>query len=306
MKATSRGYLFALIAFGTWGILPVYWKQIHSLPLLEILGHRMIWSSLTMIIALAIFRDHSWLNKLRRSPVIILIVLVCALLTAANWSTYLWAVKTGFVAKISLGYFINPLLSVVLGAVFLGERLRRGQIVAVLIAVAGVIYLTVSAGELPWIALMLALTFGFYGLIRKKVDLSGMQFYCLEMSLLLVPALLILFFIGQLSTPAWTGSGWPSVGLLLLGTGVVSAIPLVSFGAASRLIPLSSLGLMQYLAPSTQFLLGVFLYNEPFTAVELIGYAFIWTALLLYTLEGLRHSRKALPIEATSPLATPR
>ena len=290
--SSYRGYLYALIAFGTWGVMPIYWRQLHALSPLEILAHRLIWSAVTMIIGLAILKDGAWLLKVRRSPGILLLVLAASLLTTANWITYLWAVNSGYVAKISLGYFINPLLSVLLGSIFLGERLRGGQKVAVLVAVAGVLYLTLSLGELPWIALSLAFTFGLYGLVRKKIDLSGMQGFCLEMSLLLVPALLILLYSGQQGGGAWTGSSWPRIGLLLIGTGVISAIPLVSFGAAARLIPLSSLGLMQYLAPSTQFLLGVFLYKEPFTTVELVGYSFIWAALLVYSLEGLLFMRR--------------
>ncbi len=301
MNAPLRGYLYALIAFGTWGFLPVYWKQLQHLPALEVLAHRLIWSAVTMIIAVALLRDRAWLLKLRASPVTVLLVLAAALLTAANWITYLWAVNSGHVAKISLGYFINPLFSVLLARLFLGEHLRRGQQVAVAIAAAGVIYLAVSLGQLPWIALSLAGTFGFYGLIRKKIDLSGMQCFCLEMALLLLPALILLFYIGPQGA-AWNSDAWPRISLLLLAAGTVSAIPLVSFGAAARLIPLSSLGLMQYLAPSTQFLLGVFLYKEPFTSVELVGYALIWTALLLYTLEGLRRARAAAP--ASSPAAT--
>ena len=289
--SSYRGYLYALIAFATWGVLPVYWKQLQYLPALEILAHRLVWSAVTMIIAIAVLRDRTWLRKLKSSPLTVLLVFAAALLTAANWITYIWAVNTGYVAKISLGYFINPLLSVLLGRLFLGEHLRRGQKIAVSIAVAGVIYLTVSLGELPWIALSLAGTFGFYGLIRKKIDLSGMQCFCLEMTLLLAPALLLLLYTGQQGPASWTAAGWPRIGLLLLGAGIVSSIPLVSFGAAARLIPLSTLGLMQYLAPSTQFLLGVYLYKEPFTSVELIGYAFIWTALIIYSLEGLRHTR---------------
>lgn len=289
--SSYRGYLYALIAFGTWGFLPVYWKQLQALPMHEILAHRMIWSAVTMFIALALLKDLSWLPALRSSPRTLILVSTAALLTAANWITYLWAVDTGNVARISLGYFINPLFSVLLARLFLGERLRRGQQIAVAIAFAGVIYLTLSLGQLPWIALSLAGTFGFYGLIRKKIDLTGMQFFSLEMILLLVPALLLLFYTAQ---PAhWAAVASPRIGLLLLATGIVSAIPLVSFGAAARLIPLSTIGLMQYLAPSTQFILGVFLYKEPFTSVQLVGYAFIWTALILYSLEGLRHTRNS-------------
>ena len=288
--SSYRGYLYALIAFGTWGFLPVYWKQLQALPMLEILAHRMFWSAVTMIIALALLKDLSWLYALRNSPRTLVLVSAAALLTAANWITYLWAVDTGNVARISLGYFINPLFSVLLARLFLGERLRRAQQIAVAIAFSGVIYLTISLGQLPWIALSLAGTFGFYGLIRKKVDLSGMQFFCLEMTLLLVPALLLLFYTAQPAPASWAAVASPRIGLLLLATGIVSAIPLVSFGAAARLIPLSTIGLMQYLAPSTQFILGVFLYKEPFTTVQLIGYAFIWTALILYSLEGLRHT----------------
>ena len=292
MKISSyRGYLYALLAYGTWGVLPIYWRALQALPVLEILTHRLIWSAVTMLIALVILKDGAWLLKVWRSPRTLLLVLAAALLTAVNWFAYIWAVNTGFVAKISLGYFINPLLSVLLGAIFLGERLRGGQKIAVLVAVAGVVYLTLSRGELPWIALTLAFTFGIYGLIRKQIDLSGMQGFCLEMTMMLGPALLILLYTGQQGNSAWAGGGWTRIALLL-GTGVASAIPLVSFGAAARLIPLSTLGLMQYLAPTMQFLLGVFLYKEPFTTTELVGYAFIWSALLLYSLEGVLHTRK--------------
>ena len=293
MKSASiRGYLYALLAFGTWGFLPIYWKQLQDLPVLEALAHRLIWSAVTMVIALVILRQRAWLKKVLESPRTLLLMLALSLLTTVNWFTYMWAVNTGYVAKISLGYFINPLLSVLLAVIFLGERLRGGQKIAVLVAFAGVLYLTISRGELPWIALSLAFTFGIYGLLRKQIDLSGLQGFCLEMTLMLGPALLILLYTGQQGNSAWSGGGWTRIALLL-GTGVVSAIPLVSFGAAARLIPLSSLGLMQYLAPTTQFLLGVFLYKEPFTTADLVGYAFIWAALLLYSLEGVLHTRRS-------------
>ena len=292
MKLSSyRGYLYALLAYATWGFLPIYWKQLQDLPVLETLAHRLVWSAVTMLLLLAILKDRTWLHKLRRSPRTILLLCAAALLTFVNWLTYMWAVNTGYVARISLGYFINPLLSVLLAGIFLGERLRGGQKIAVLVAAAGVLYLTLSRGELPWIALSLASTFGIYGVIRKKMDLSGAQGFGSEMTLMLGPALLFLLVTGQQGGGAMPSGGWVRIALLL-GTGVVSAIPLVSFGAAARLIPLSTLGLMQYLAPSTQFLLGVFLYKEPFTTADLVGYAFIWAALLLYSMEAIVNIRK--------------
>lgn len=292
MKLSSyRGYFYGLLAYATWGFLPIYWKQLQDLPVLETLAHRLVWSAVTMLLLLVILRDRTWLHKLRRSPRTILLLCAASLLTFVNWLTYMWAVNTGYVARISLGYFINPLLSVLLARLFLGEQLRGGQKIAVLVAATGVLYLTLSRGELPWIALSLASTFGIYGVIRKKLDLSGPQGFGSEMTLMLGPALLFLLVTGQQGGGGMTSGGWVRIALLL-GTGVVSAIPLVSFGAAARLIPLSTLGLMQYLAPSTQFLLGVFLYKEPFTTADLVGYGFIWAALLIYSLEGVLNARK--------------
>lgn len=292
MKSSSlRGYLYALLAYSTWGFLPIYWKQLQDLPVLETLAHRLVWSAVAMLLLLTLLKDRTWLHRLRRSPRTLLLLCAASLLTFFNWLTYMWAVNTGYVARISLGYFINPLLSILLARLFLGERLRGGQKAAVLVAAGGVLYLTFSRGELPWIALSLATTFGIYGVIRKNIDLSGPQGFGTEMILMLGPALLFLLVSGQQSGGAMTSGGWVRIALLL-GTGVVSCIPLVSFGAAARLIPLSTLGLMQYLAPSTQFLLGVFLYKEPFTTADLVGYAFIWAALLIYSMEGIVKIRR--------------
>jgi len=289
--STYRGYLYALLAYATWGFLPIYWKQLQDLPVLETLSHRLVWSAVTMLLLLVILRDSTWLHRLRGSPRTILLLCAASLLTFVNWLTYMWAVNTGYVARISLGYFINPLLSILLARFFLGERLRGGQKAAVIVAAGGVLYLTLSRGELPWIALSLATTFGVYGVVRKKIDLSGSQGFGTEMVVMLGPALLYLLISGQQSGGAMTSGGWVRIALLV-GTGVVSCIPLVSFGTAARLIPLSTLGLMQYLAPSTQFLLGVFLYKEPFTTADLVGYAFIWAALLIYSMEGIVNIRR--------------
>lgn len=292
MQSNSlRGHLYALLAYGLWGFLPIYWKLLQALPALEILAHRLLWSLAAVGIALALRRDWAWLLRLRQEPRTVLLVAVASLLMAVNWFTYIWAVNAGFVVETSLGYFINPLVSVLLGGLFLGERLRTGQKGAIAVAAGGVLYLTISYGTLPWIALTLALSFGLYGLVKKQLTLSGLQSFSLETVFLAPPALILLLRAEQMGSGALS-TGSAGLIALLVFSGVVTAIPLVSFGAAARLIPLTSLGLMQYLAPSIQFLLGIFLYREPFGGVQLVGYALIWSALLLYSLEGLARSRR--------------
>lgn len=288
---TYRGYLYGLLAYSLWGFLPIYWKLLQAVSPLEILAHRLIWSFVILLIALAIRKEWSWLMEARRSPRMLLLAFIAAALLSLNWYAYLWAVQTGYIVKASLGYFINPLVSVLLGGIFLGERLRGGQKIAVVFAAAGVLYLTISHGAPPWIALTLAISFGLYGLLKKLIDLNGLQGFFLETVLLLAPALLILLYTERQGGGALANGDWARLGLLI-GAGIATVATIVSFGAAARLIPLSSLGVMQYLAPSTQFLLGVFLYKEPFTAAQLVGYSFIWAALLLYALEGTLYARK--------------
>jgi chloramphenicol-sensitive protein RarD len=216
---------------------------------------------------------------------------LAAILLSLNWYTYIWAINAGYVVEASLGYFMNPLVNFLLGVIFLGEKLRRGQIVAVVLAGLGVIYLTVSYGSLPWISLALAITFGAYGLIKKTATLESMHGFSLETIVLFLPALGYLIYRDATGIGAFIHQG-VVVTILLVLAGPVTSIPLLLFGYAARRIPLSMLGFIQYITPTMQFLLGVFVYLEPFPQARLVGFCIIWLALLLYSLEGILFNRR--------------
>ncbi len=287
----NRGILYAASAYILWGFFPVYWKLLQDIPADEILGHRMAWSLLFVMGVLAFQRKWDWLKPAFQNRKTLLTYGLSGFVLAINWLMFIWAVNSGFVVEMSLGYFINPLVSVVLGVLFLGERLRRGQWTAVSIAVIGVIYLTISYGTLPWIALTLAATFGLYGLMRKTGSLNSLEGLSLETAVLFPLALFWLIWLeisrqGHFFSTSWTTT------LLLAMAGVVTAVPLLLFAAGARRIPLSLVGILQYIAPTLQFLLGVFLYQEPFTRERLIGFSIIWFALMLYTVESILLRRR--------------
>ncbi len=285
----NKGIWAALGAYVIWGVFPIYWKQVHQVPALEILGHRVVWS-LVFMTAVLVARGEwgRYRAALRRREIWRAYALAGGLL-AVNWFTYIWAVNAGFVVEASLGYFINPLFSVLLGVLFLGERLRKGQAAAVAFASAGVLYLTFGYGALPWIALILAGSFGLYGLVKKTSPLDARHGLTLEMSVLFVPALGYLFYLEASGQAAFGHQGaWTTA--LLAFAGVVTAVPLLMFGAAARSIPLSMVGFLQYLAPTLQFLIGVFLYGEPFPRERLVGFSLVWIGLLVYALEGWWHA----------------
>jgi chloramphenicol-sensitive protein RarD len=285
----NKGFLYALVAYLSWGLLPVYWKSLHELPALEILAHRIVWSVLFVVIILTLRRNWGWVRTISRKTAITFVAV--SFLISLNWYVYIWAVNAGFVVETSLGYFINPLVNVLLGAVFLGERLRKLQWTAIGLAAAGVIYLTLSYGSLPWIALTLATSFGFYGLLKKTAALNSLEGLTLEMGLIFPMAVAYLTYLAVTGTAAF-----PDVGLgiesLMVGAGVITAIPLLCFASAARRLTLTSLGLMQYIAPSMQFSLGVFLYHEPFSSAQLLGFSLIWLALAAYTTESILHNRQ--------------
>ncbi len=294
------GMLAALSAFIIWGVLPIYWKALKAAPPLEILCHRMSWSlivTLGLILATRRFQEFRVVAANRGN---LLIFGSSAFLLALNWLIYIWAVNAGFIVEASLGYFINPLISVVMGVIFFKERLRPGQCAALFLVVAGVVYLTVFYGRFPWIALSLAASFATYGLLHKKSSVSSIDALGLEILIFFIPAAGYLFYL-EGSGGGYFIHGGLLPSLLLVGTGIITSFPLLLFGYATHKIPLSTLGLLQYTAPSINFFIGIFLYHEDFPRERMIGFLIIWTALLLYLLEGaickLRQKRAVLQDE---------
>ncbi len=291
-RETAAGVLYAGMAFFIWGISPVYWKAMQPVPAFEIVTHRVVWS-FVFLIGLTLIQ-HRWdeFRCVLKNPRTLLILALTTLLVSGNWLLYIWAVNAGYMLQASLGYYINPLVNVLLGMVFLKERLRRPQTIAVLLACAAVVFRTVSYGELPWIALTLGFTFGLYGLIRKVAPVGSLVGLTVETLLLTVPGIAYLVTLeGQGTGALFHGSR--ALDALLIGTGVFTAVPLLFFNLGARRINLSTVGLMQYIAPSGMFLLAVFVYGEPFTVVQGWTFALIWAALALYSIDSLRVYRRA-------------
>lgn len=282
------GIWYGLAAYVWWGVSPIYWKQLDGLAPVTLVGYRVFWSLAILGVLLAL-RPQDRFIRGQLSTRVIATYAAAAVLLYANWFTFVWAVTAGYIVESSLGYFLSPLVTVGLGVVVLGERLRPGQWVAVGLATTGVVYLSVSLGALPWIALLLASTFGLYGLLKKQAPLGAMQGLTLEISLLSVPTAVVLL-LGPASPSAVAASApcgpWLQQ-LLLAASGLITVGPLLLFGASVRRIPLSHVGIIQYLAPTLQFLLGVLLYGEPFGPTQLVGYGLVWVALALFGAEGL-------------------
>ncbi|AVS77084.1 EamA family transporter RarD [Paracidovorax avenae] len=288
----QTGILYATLAYVAWGIFPVYFHQVASVPALEVVLHRTLWSMVLLAIVLAARRQLAWVAALRRQPRVVAAFLLSALLLSANWLIYVWAVHNQHVVDASLGYFILPLVNVAMGYAFLHERPRPGQWVALAVAAAGVLWLTVQAGRLPWIALVLALTFGFYGLLRKTAVLGAMEGLALETALLAPLAVGGLAWLGWTGQAAWLNADAATLGWLV-AAGPITAIPLLLFAAGARRIPLATMGVLQYISPSLQFALGVWLFGEQVQPARLAGFVLIWAALVLYTLEGTVLRRRA-------------
>jgi chloramphenicol-sensitive protein RarD len=294
----KKGIWYAVGAYVTWGLFPIYWKWLHQVPALQLLAHRIGWSF--VLLALLLFLRRRWPEfwKAVSAPRVFRIYLVAAILIAVNWLVYLWAVNANFIVEASLGYFINPLFSVLLGTVFLHERLRPLQWLPIGLALLGVIYLTVTYGSLPWLALTLAFSFGMYGLVKKTAPLGSSFGLTLETGILFLPALGYLLYANASGQGAFLHLG-PRVNLLLVGAGLVTILPLLMFASAARSIPLTMVGILQYITPTMQFLLGVLVYHETFTHERLIGFSIVWVALIIFWLEGFLASRRQVA-EATS------
>ncbi len=287
----KKGIWLAVGAYILWGIFPVYWKLLHSVPALQLIAHRIIWSFVLLAVIIFITRQWRPLLAAVNSWKVLLIYLVSAILLSINWLTYVWAVNSGFIVETSLGYFINPLFSVLLGVIFLHERLRSWQVILIGLAALGVTYIAITYGQFPWIALTLAISFGLYGLVKKIAPLGSLHGLILETGVLFIPAAAFLIVMDGMGQGAFLRTG-STQALLMAGAGVVTTIPLLMFASAAQMIPLSLVGVLQYINPTMAFLLGVLVYREPFNRDHLIGFFIVWAALILFWVEGWLARRK--------------
>jgi chloramphenicol-sensitive protein RarD len=280
VKETRRGLGYAVAAFTLWGLFPLYWPLLEPTPAVQILAHRMIWSLVFVAVILLIRRDWSFVAQLLRDPRRIGLFVLAAVLVSVNWGIYIWAVNAGHVVESSLGYFINPLVSIALGVLVLQERLRRVQWVAVGVAAAAVVVITVDYGRLPWIALSLAFSFGGYGLVKKVVAVPALESLAAETAVM-APFAAIFLVAVEINGTGSFGHVALGTNVLLVTAGAVTAIPLLAFAAAARRVPLSVIGLLQYITPVLQFMVGVFIRHEPLPTSELIGFCLVWVALIM-------------------------
>ncbi|RYF25751.1 MAG: EamA family transporter RarD [Comamonadaceae bacterium] len=286
------GILYATLAYVAWGIFPVYFHQVASVPAWEVVMHRTLWSMVFVTAVLVARRQLAWVGALRQQPRVVAAFLLSALLLSTNWLIYVWAVHNQHVVDASLGYFILPLVNVAMGYVFLRERPRPAQWMALAVAATGVLWLTLQTGRVPWIALALACTFGFYGLLRKTAVLGALEGLALETALLAPLALACLAWWTWTGRAVWVTADAATLGWLV-AAGPITAVPLLLFAAGARRIPLATMGVLQYISPSLQFALGVWLFGETVQPARLAGFALIWAALVLYTLEGGWMRRRA-------------
>ncbi len=281
------GLLFGSAAFLTWGLQPIYFKAVAEVPALEMLALRVVWAAAFMALAVIVVGRWSELRRILGDMRIYGILVATASLIATNWLVFIWAVANAHVVQCSLGFFMTPLVNVALGVVFLRERLRRRQLLAIGLAAAAVVLLMINAGEIPWIALTLAITFGLYGLLRKLRSIEAVIAVTVEMFLLTPIALAYLIYLASADVGAFVPGDWAD-NSLLASSGILTAVPLVWYAAAARRLPLSTIGLLQYIAPTGQLALGVLLWGEPFTFVHGVAFIAIWAALGLYTTDIMR------------------
>ena len=290
-KSVKAGVLFALAAYSMWGIAPMYFKLLTSVPALEIVMHRIVWSVLVLCLLLAVRKKFGQVFNAMRDPKVIATLSISGLLLAANWLVFIWAVNNDHMLDASLGYFINPLFNVLLARFFLHESLTRLQLLAVFVALAGVAFLIFSYGQLPWVALVLAISFSIYGLLRKKVSVDSMPGLLIESCIMLPFALLYWFVMDTTSGNMLANSTDLNVTLLLAG--VVTTAPLLCFTAAARRIRYTTLGFFQYIGPSLMFLLAVIHYQEPLDTTRVVTFVCVWSGLLIYVYDSLRVYRKS-------------
>lgn len=293
-----KGLAITAGTFFLWGVVPLYWHLLKAVPSLQIIAHRIVWSAVLVLGWLLLKNGPSWWRQISAQPRALPLLGISSLLIAFNWGLYIWAVNAGHVVETSLGYFINPLINVVLGVLVLRERLSPAQWVAVALALLGVAWLTLQSGSPPWIALGLAFSFGLYGLVRKLISVDPVAGLGVESAYLVLPALAFVVW-GELGHGGGFvhGFGWKNDLLLVFG-GVVTAVPLIGFAYGVRRIPLSIVGLLQYIAPTIQLLIGVLVFKEAFGPERMIGFAAIWLGLLIFASDGLWRSRNRVVVPA--------
>lgn len=283
----NSGVVYALAAYVMWGLFPLYFKALEHIPSLQILAHRMVWSLVVVVLLLAVLKRWSWLSILRKQPAVLARFALSALLLSSNWGIYIWAVNSNHVVDASLGYYINPLVNVALGSVLLHERLRGMQWVALAIAAIGVTVMALEVGHVPWISLSLALSFGGYALLRKTAPLGALEGLAVETAVLFPLAVLYLFWLSAHGQNAFAAAD-ASTRWLLVAAGPVTTLPLLLFAAGARRMSMTLLGVLQYITPTLQLGLGVWLYHEPFAAAKVIGFGLVWAGLAVFLLDGLR------------------
>ncbi|GHH41645.1 chloramphenicol-sensitive protein RarD [Streptomyces candidus] len=286
------GLLYGIGAYGMWGLVPLFWPLLKPAGAIEILAHRMVWSLAVVGLALLAVRRWGWVRDLLRQPRKLGLIAVAAAVISVNWGLYIWSVNSGHVVEASLGYFINPLVTIAMGVLLLGERMRPAQWAAVGVGAAAVVVLAVGYGQPPWISLVLAFSFATYGLLKKKVNLGGLESLAAETAIQFLPALGYLVWLGASGGAAFGAHG-AGHAALLAATGVVTAVPLVCFGAAAIRVPLSVLGLLQYLAPVFQFVLGIVYFHEEMPVERWAGFGLVWLALTVLTWDAARTARGA-------------
>lgn len=303
MNIENKGILYAFIAYGIWGVFPIYWKLLEHVNSMEILLSRVIWSFIFTTIFLVLIGQRKQLvqdlKSLWQQKKMFFSLIGASFVITCNWYIYIWAVNHGHVIDTSLGYYINPLLTVLCGVVFFKEKLSKGQLVAVFLAFIGVLIMTISYGAIPWISLLLAASFATYGMLKKKITLDATRGLAIETLFILPVALVYYIYLMSTNSQSFLQVDWKTDVLMMLG-GIVTAYPLVMFAKGAKALPQYLIGFIQYVAPTIVLILGVVLYHEPFTKVELISFSFIWLAVIVFSATIMIDMRKKHQVQQTT------
>ncbi|KDO28609.1 RarD protein [Saprolegnia parasitica CBS 223.65] len=301
----NTGILYCVTAYVVWGVLPIYWKQLEAVPADQLALHRIVWSFVFLLIVLAIKGEFTALRQEARGWRVFAVYTISSVVILANWMTYIWAVNAGYIVQTSLGYFITPLINVIIGVVVFKEKLRLWQWLAIGAAFAGVLVVAIAYGKFPWVALTLAISFSIYGVVKKQAPLNALHGMTVETGILFVPAVIYLSVVQAKGDGAFLHVSTTD-NILIVGAGIVTVVPLLMYASAAQKIPFSLLGMLQYIAPSLMFIMGVAVYNEAFSLVKLIGFILVWVALAVYSVEGFvfqkqQQQQVAKPAAVASP-----